>query len=492
MATVPPEALALSPRRWTDEEIRETYERVCKEPVDYRQLLPPKLERKYIVVGGSGEHSLPGSNLRRLITRLKWHGAGLVGGDIILQLLQRGQSPESIRVLDFNLPSRSDLTRGSAANVDFVKVDITDATWVTAAFTKAWPASVSDLALTVFHVAAAIRIGEHSLLHWERSRRVNVDGTANILSAAKTAGADIFIATSSASLSVRPVRFFFAPWRPGPTNLVQICDEQDFYQPLRRHEEFFGNYAHSKAIAERMVCDANAPGFRVGVIRPGNGIYGAVNDTNLGKGLTRDRYASINSFNIQSFVSGWNVSLAHLDLEAALLGRGTTATSPTGLPKCSGRPFVITDNGPAPQWTDCHRAVALLRVPPSRGVEVSPLPVYLLSFVLEWWCLLLAWFPVLTRAPFHWGEPVGEWSVVRPNVFTNIHACMFCVDTAARRSVEDGGIGYRGGNTTLEGVCELIRNWNEEWSRAGKAGSDDSGREESLKADVVPVPTTAA
>lgn len=55
LSTPPPEALALSPKRWTDEEIRETYERVCKEPVDYRTWLPPKLERRYIIVGGSGE-----------------------------------------------------------------------------------------------------------------------------------------------------------------------------------------------------------------------------------------------------------------------------------------------------------------------------------------------------------------------------------------------------------------------------------------------------
>lgn len=54
-ATVPKEALAYSPHRWTDDEIRETYERVCREPVDFSTLLPPKLGRRYIVVGGSGE-----------------------------------------------------------------------------------------------------------------------------------------------------------------------------------------------------------------------------------------------------------------------------------------------------------------------------------------------------------------------------------------------------------------------------------------------------
>lgn len=55
MTTIPQQALDYSPHRWTEKEICETYERVCKEPIDFRKFLPPKLERRYIVVGGSGE-----------------------------------------------------------------------------------------------------------------------------------------------------------------------------------------------------------------------------------------------------------------------------------------------------------------------------------------------------------------------------------------------------------------------------------------------------
>lgn len=56
MNTVPPEALKLSPEsnRWTKEHMRETYERVKKNPIDIKKHLPPKLDRRYIVVGGSG------------------------------------------------------------------------------------------------------------------------------------------------------------------------------------------------------------------------------------------------------------------------------------------------------------------------------------------------------------------------------------------------------------------------------------------------------
>lgn len=56
MFAVPEAVLKVSPHRWTDDEIRETYERVCKTPIDYGKVIPPKLERRYIVVGGSGEY----------------------------------------------------------------------------------------------------------------------------------------------------------------------------------------------------------------------------------------------------------------------------------------------------------------------------------------------------------------------------------------------------------------------------------------------------
>lgn len=423
---------------------------------------------------------------------------GLVGGCIVLQLLQRGQSPESIRVLDFCPPTRPDLTQGPAAAVDFVRADISDASSVRAGFAKPWPsAAVAGLPLTVFHVAAALRVADRALAFWERSSRVNVDGTANLLAAAREAGADVFVATSSAGVAVRPVPFLSLSQalgcgcgrgrgrgrggRGGRGGMVQFCDEQDFEHPVRPHDEFFGNYAHTKALAERLVCGADAPGFRTGCLRPGNGIYGLPSDMCLGKMMTWESHVSINGSSIQNFVSAWNVSLAHLDYEAALLQQPSSSSpSPTGTgtgtgPKCSGRPFVITDNGPPPQWADTCRAIQLLRgagadgvntnAPEWRVTTVPTLPVYLWSFVLEWYRLALARCPALTRWPLSLREPGGSMAMLGPGVFTNIHACVICVDDAARRSVGEGGIGYRGGATTLEGVCEMVRRWNEEWSR---------------------------
>lgn len=437
MENVPEEAWAWRGRPWTDREIRETYERMSSRPIDFAKTLPPKLDRRYIVCGGSG----------------------LVGGDIVLNLLSRGQSPASIRILDFSKPSRSDMLHGEVAAVDYVKTDITDPASVEAALAKPWPSDVARLPLTVFHTVAAIRPGERSLLLWERTSRVNIDGTRNVLAAARAAGAGIFVATSSASVSLRPARFLIPPWRSQPRGYFQVCDERDFDRPLRPHGEFFSNYAYSKAIAEHEVCSANGPGFRTGCIRPGNGIYGQPTDVICGSMLKQQKVASFTPHIIQNQVSGWNVSLAHLAFEAALApGPGREGAEGT-MPRCAGRPYVVTDTGPAIQWYDFFRAAKQLAVTPMEVTKLAPLPLYLIAHLVEGWSLLLARAPFLTRLGLR--EPKGPARDLQPSIFTPA-AFIMVVDDEARKSVEDGGIGYKGLCTTLEGVCDQIWRWNRE------------------------------
>lgn len=251
---------------WTREQIIETHERLAQKPIttaSYSAHLPPKLNRRYIVTGGSG----------------------MVGGYIVLQLLERGQPPESIRIVDFQAPHRSDMAEGPAAAVSFHKVDISSAQQTDAAFAAPWPASVASLPLTIFHSAAVIIPSARSQLVSGFCDAVNVGGTANILAAARRVGADIFISTSSASIAIRPVEL----WRgwSEPRYFAQMLDETDFFAgPLRPHREFFGNYPYSKARAERLVCGANGPEMRTGSIRPANGVYGHLTDNMIGKPLS--------------------------------------------------------------------------------------------------------------------------------------------------------------------------------------------------------------
>ncbi|ENH75364.1 3 beta-hydroxysteroid dehydrogenase type 7 [Fusarium oxysporum f. sp. cubense race 1] len=225
----PPQVGQLRGKPWTPELLRHTYEVLEKSPINFDGRLPPKLNRRYIVTGGNG----------------------LVGGYIVLQLLARGTLPRCIRIVDVRQTERDDLRKGLAAQVDYVQTDITSKAAVGDAFSKPWDPKIASLPLTVFHTAAVIIPGARSKYLYKFTESVNVQGTKNVLAASRAVGADIFSSTSSASISIRPVEAFVAPWAE-PKHYWQVMDTQDFDKPLREHEEYFANYAISKAIAERL------------------------------------------------------------------------------------------------------------------------------------------------------------------------------------------------------------------------------------------------
>jgi nucleoside-diphosphate-sugar epimerase len=180
---------------------------------------------------------------------------------------------------------------GPATLVDFVQTDISSAAATHKAFSKPWPASVANLPLTVFHTAAVIVPSDRSRLVSGFCDAVNVGGTHNMVDAARRAGADVLVSTTSASISIRPIELWVPPWRMGPGSSPrrywQVLDEKDFFEPLRGHEEFYANYAASKAAAERIVCEANSKGLRTGAIRPANGVYGNPTDNTVGGALAK-------------------------------------------------------------------------------------------------------------------------------------------------------------------------------------------------------------
>ena len=55
IAVPPPEAIALSPQRWSQEAIAQAAKEMEQFPLSAVPHLPPKTGRRYIVVGGSGE-----------------------------------------------------------------------------------------------------------------------------------------------------------------------------------------------------------------------------------------------------------------------------------------------------------------------------------------------------------------------------------------------------------------------------------------------------
>lgn len=440
----PPEVLKTSPNRWTDQEIKDTYQRINTKPIDWSHHLPPKLDRRYVITGGCGG----------------------VGGQMAIHLLERGQPPESIRILDFRKPDRPDMKTGPITKVDFTQADITSASATEQAFMKPWPASVADLPLTVFHTAALIAPGQRSLWTYNNVKRVNIDGTQNVLNAAKAAGASVFVATSSASVALRPVEYWGNPFRRWPKNYWQAIDESDFNKPIRPHSQFFGNYAHTKAVAERLVCDTNSPDFRTGVIRPANGIYGSSqNDVVVGLCLRAGSFPSWMPNIIQNFVHGGHISLGHLLFESALLRSDE-------LPKCAGRPFNITDSGPPPLFRDFYHLLELTVETPAIHVTfLQPGFMLVLAHVVELFDIASS-MPVL-----RWivPKPKGDLAMLQPTVFTaGTHTP--ASDAAAKKSVEEGGLGYRPVCTSMEGMCQQVAEWNREHTATGSASSKSFGK----------------
>jgi nucleoside-diphosphate-sugar epimerase len=257
----PRDAQKLAPHRWFDTDIKSAADRVSRQRLDWTPLLPPKLERRYIIVGGSG----------------------LIGGHIALQLLARGQSPESIRIVDFSKTPRREFQAGqSAAKIEFVQADIRSSDSIRAAFNKPWPKSVANLPLTAFHTAAIIRPGDRKKILYSELSQVNVVGCANTLSAAKAAGADVFISTSSGSIAIRPLKLWFYPWQKYPVNMVQVYPDPDKDQNIRPSNQYYGTYPETKARAEDLTLKANTASFQTGCIRPACGVYGNEFDWTIG------------------------------------------------------------------------------------------------------------------------------------------------------------------------------------------------------------------
>jgi len=201
----------------------------------------------------------------------------------------RGEHPKNIRIIDLRRPSRKDMIVGRAAEVEFVSADIRDPASIRAAFAVGWPQSHAK-GITVFHTVAGIRYYERHQSLLVRSSVLNVDGTQNTLTAAKEAGVDIFIFTSSASIPLCRTSFWVWPWQKHPKTFVQVVNDET--RPSSKHakqNEFFSNYAYTKYLAERLVCEADDPAndFRTGCLRPGNAIFGSGGDLNAGAYLVR-------------------------------------------------------------------------------------------------------------------------------------------------------------------------------------------------------------
>ncbi|OJD36784.1 3-beta hydroxysteroid dehydrogenase isomerase [Diplodia corticola] len=473
LSGTPDEADRAGSRPWTVEELKETYQRMKQSPVDIRQHLPPKQSRRYIVTGG----------------------AGLVGGSIVQHLLARGEDPDAIRIVDVRRPTpdvAGDVRRSAElSKVSFASADITNIDSTNHAFSLPWPSSVADRPLTVFHTAATIRFAERARDLLPLSEAVNVVGTENVLAAAKAANSSVLIATSSGSIAIRRVNFWLVPWQRWPRGFFQSLSDAD-YDLTRPHETYFGNYPASKATAERLVrgADDAAAGFRTGVIRPASGVYGSTTDNTIGNYLRRGGNADWIRHIVNPFVYTENVSLAHLLLERHLISparRRTPTPTPapstiTGQPiqqqqqqqpaaaaavvDLGGRAFTVTDPNPPIRYADMATLLHALSATPVRFVAVPPAPMLVVAHAVEFYSLLRHRYRLAAILP----PLAGDLALLQPALFAICCVHLAYDDGEARKSPEDGGLGYRAPWTSMEAMCAQVLAWNEDQGEKGGGG----------------------
>ena len=400
--------------------------------------------------------------------------AGFLGGWIVLQLLERGEDPKKIRILDIRPPTRPDLRTGTAQQVAFLQVDVSDAAAVSKAFKAPWPDAEGDAEVTVFHAAANIRFYERHTGLLSRSLKVNYNGTINVINACKEIGANTLIYTSSASVSVRRSRFWLWPWEARPAFFVQVYKDDDTNLP--KPEDQFSNYGVSKILAEKAVRDADksptnrSHTLRTGCIRPGNAVFGPGGDMVCGAYLVRKHNPTWIPNILQSFIYVENCALAHLCYEQRLieLERGSSN------PDIGGQFFTVTDAGLPPTFSDVYTTLSTLDEETIFPI-VSPTLMLGISHIIEAFHVTKS---LSSTSDTSIGRAIasmiptisGDLINLQPPIFTLMSVHLIFDDSRARLPPTKGGLGYYGPYTTLEGICKTA----DEYFKSDKKGEERS------------------
>jgi nucleoside-diphosphate-sugar epimerase len=439
---LPPELQKLSPKRLTLEDVRAEARKLDNQAtIASTEVLPPKTGRRYIVVGGGG----------------------FLGGWIISKLLDRGERSDHIRVLDIRPPQNEVVQDALLKGAQFLPVDITKYDSLEAAFTAPWPTPANgkpEPEITVIHTVASIRYYERHLAFMDKSSKVNVDGTRNIVKASVAAGATILICTSSASVGVHNSRILLWPWEKEPTIFRQIVNDDESRLPKHR-EDFFSNYPYTKRQGERIVREAdktslpNGKILRTGALRPGNAVFGPRGDLVCDSYTQRGKNESWVHSVLSSFTYVENCATAHLCYEARLLELLNGGTNPD----IGGQAFCITDSGPTPTYGDFYTMLEALTDGQTHFPKVSPTFMLFIAYGIE----------TYTRVQHALSTTLGTWvsSVVPPitGVIINLQPPLFSLcnvhvivdDSRARLPPEKGGLGYTGAWTTLQGAYQAMK-----------------------------------
>lgn len=270
--------------------------------------------------------------LRALVTG----GGGFLGKAIVRQLLKRGA--------EVTILARSSYPEVEELGAKSLQLDITK---------KDGLEDACEGMDVVFHVAALAGV-------WgprEKYFSINVEGTRNMLAAAKAAGVPKFVYTSSPS----------AVWNGDDEEFIT---EEDTTYP----DEFMTDYPESKAEAEKLALAANCPEMAVCALRP-HLIWGA-GDPHLVPRIL-DRYKRLRIIG-----DGTNlVGICHVENGAHAHLLAADRLSPDSV--VAGKAYFITDIQPVNMWSWLNLLLERLEKDPIIR-KISAERAFQLGKLMEW------------------------------------------------------------------------------------------------------------
>ena len=293
-------------------------------------------------------------------------GGGFLGRAIVEMLRVRG---DTVTVV-----ARRKYPEIEALGVKLVRTDLSDPTQ------DALAAALSEVDV-VFHVAAKTGV-------WGRYSQFvasNVHATANILETSRRMGIKRFVFTSSPSVTF-------------DGQDAEGVAESDIGYP----DKFEASYPETKAIAERMVLEANNTEFATCALRP-HLVWGPRDPHIFPRIIARARQGRLRRIG-----SGQNqVALTYIDHAADAHLRAADALYPNSV--VAGKAYFITDGSPVNLWAFIDRLLLAMNLKPIQR-EVSQASAHRIGMILEhiWRTLRLPGEPPMTRflarelATSHW------------------------------------------------------------------------------------------
>ena len=341
-------------------------------------------------------------------------GCGFLGHHIVSQLLES----YDVQVSVFDL--KTEQNRYPSAS--YYDGDITSEASVRSVLQETKPA-------IIIHTASPAFVADDGKNH-ALYKKVNIDGTRNLLDQAAEAGCvKAFVYTSSGSVVHDQV-----------ADLVNV-DER---WPVLKVPEQREYYAHSKAVAEELVLAANRKHKKMLTValRPA-GIFGEGDMQLIPKMLKayeerQTKFQLGDNTNLFEFTYVGNVAYAHILAAIALINTHALSTQPLDHERVDGEAFFITNGTPTYFW-DFARMVwstAGDKTEPSQVWVIQKDTGLMIATVIEW----LFWLaggrkPNLTRKIVNYSSMTRFFNIDKAKSVLG-YTPQFSLEEGIKRSVK--------------------------------------------------------